>query len=651
MTRKNEHKNYIGLYLVFYILSAILLLVIYSQNFADPYTGEMWELAYIAAKDSELINKIQEISSFVCFGAGRFQPIGFFIPYLLIIIAGTNFVLAHILSVGLHILSSLLISFICYKYTKNKNITLVIYVLTLFTFLASDVIIWTFFSYIQISCILIIISLYNYIEYLKKNNYKNLILFYLLAISTTLIYEAGLSVFFIPIIFYICSKANFNKKNQVLLEIIVPILIILSYLLAAYISMNLNFKDSSQTFGLQILVKIASYAVYYFRYSIGITVTPEIHNIGSIYGLSISLSLINIIIIMLVLISTVIILGYLVTNSKAIKLFRFKTEIGILLTANFLYIFIIGYGRVGDDYNFLKPSNLETQFRYYYLTSLLIPLSLGLFASNLNTKYKSVIYTTLIFIIFGNILNILDYGRRISSATNALTLDYYKIANSIRYNKSHEYKNEILKEMHSNWYLEKIDTKNKYQAFTYNANKCKVHLNITKNESLINSNQDKSLIRNFNLDANSFFSKAKLLNMNDYVITSSSQLPGAGAYEAFTGKGIWHVNHIPNPPEKVSAVIDFGQNQRKQIVGISFTPRLEEPNQFWKNLEIRASMDGKVWENIFQVEVFAPPQKEEVIYRFMNKNHFRFYRIDIDSGFKEGRFFSLSKINVYGIDD
>jgi len=646
MLVKREFKNYTELYLGFYILPAIFLLLIYSQNFTDPYTGEMWELAYIAAKEGDLINKIHEISSFVCFGASRFQPLAFFIPYFLIIIAGTNFVIAHMLAVGLHILCSLLISFVCHKYTKNKKITLIVYILTLFTFLASDVIIWTFFTYIQISCILIILSLYNYIEYLKKNNCKYIIIFYLLTTTSTLIYEASLSIVFLPIIVYLYNKLN-NNNNKIFLEFIVPILIVLSYLLLAYISMGLNFKDSSQTLGLQIFIKIASYVVYYFRYSIGMTVTPEIHNIGSIYGLTIPINPLNVIIITLLSISLLIIITNLVINRENRKLLKFKNEIGLIITANFLYIFIIGYGRVGDDYNFFSPSNLETQFRYYYLTSLLIPLSLGLFASNIIIRYKFIIYATLVFIVLGNILNIINYGNRIALASNALALDYFKITNNIKLNKSNE---EILKEMHSNWYLEKIDTNDKYSAFTYNANKCKVHQDLNKNESKINFNYYKSLISNYNLDANSYFSKAKLLNMNDYLITSSSQLPGAGAYEAFTGKGIWHVNHIPNPPEKVSAFIDFGQNKRKQIVGISFIPRLDEPNQFWKNLEIKASMDGKKWENIFQVEVFAPPQRE-LVYRFINENYYRFYRIEINAGFKEGRFFSLSKINFYETDD
>lgn len=643
MTTEVEVKSHRAFYIGYYILSAVFLLLLYSQNFADPYTGEMWELVYFASKDGELVNKMHEISSFVCFGASRFQPLAFFIPFLLIIIAGTNFVMAHLLSVVLHILCSLLIAYICHKYTKKKKLTLIIYTLTLFTFLSSDVIIWTFFTYIQISCILIIIALHNYIEFLKDKKYSNLIIFYILTILSSLIYEAALSLLFIPIIFYFFSGKNY--KNMIP-EIVIPILLIIIYLLIAYMSMGLDFKDSSQSIGLQTLVKITSYIIYYFRYSIGISVTPEIHNIGSIYGLNFSINIINSIVIILVIISILLIFVNLIYDRNRIKSFKLKRESLIFITANFLYIFVISYGRVGDDLNFFKPSNLETQFRYYYLTCLLIPLSTGLIASNIIIKHSSILYITLFTIVLGNILNIRDYGKRISLASNALSLDYYKIVN----NNLKISSKEILKKMHSNWYLEQIDTNNMYSAFIYNANKCTIHRDLNESANFINSKNNKFLSENFIQDPKSYFSKAKLLEINGYQITSSSQLTGAGAFEAFTGKGIWHVNHIPNPPEEVSALIDFGQSQKK-VVGMSSSPRFDEPNQFWKNLKIQGSLDGKTWINIFEVEIFEPPKTEGLFFRFMNENYYRFYRIQIKGGFKEGRFFSLSKINFYTVDD
>jgi hypothetical protein len=42
---------------------------------------------------------------------------------------------------------------------------------------------------------------------------------------------------------------------------------------------------------------------------------------------------------------------------------------------------------------------------------------------------------------------------------------------------------------------------------------------------------------------------------------------------------------------------------------MSSTPRFDEPNQFWRNLKIQGSLEGKNWVNIFEVEIFEPPKK------------------------------------------
>jgi len=132
-----------------YAISVIVLLLVYSQNLNDAYKGEMWELLYISATDQGWMERLGSISSFVCFGAGRFQPLAFLIPYFQYSAIGQSFVVSHLFTLALHLLSGAMLAVIASHYLRSRIVVFAIYAVFIFSFVVSDVVIWTFFTYIQ----------------------------------------------------------------------------------------------------------------------------------------------------------------------------------------------------------------------------------------------------------------------------------------------------------------------------------------------------------------------------------------------------------------------------------------------------------------------------------------------------------------------
>ena len=201
-----------------YPIGIIAFLVLYAPLNNDAFRGEMWELLSIFSENQTWFDKFKEIASFVCFGSGRFQPLAFFIPYLHAVAFNFSFTYSHLFAQFIHLGCAALTAYLCYQWTSKSSLSIAVFILTIFSFLTSDVINWTFFTYIQIHTLLLLACVFLTKKYIDSNRRIYLILGCTFAVISSLIYEAGVSILIAQILTITFFYKMKGIKNSINLE-------------------------------------------------------------------------------------------------------------------------------------------------------------------------------------------------------------------------------------------------------------------------------------------------------------------------------------------------------------------------------------------------------------------------------------------------
>jgi hypothetical protein len=631
--------RYAGLYGA----SVVALILLYSGNLGDAFKGEMWELLYISTTQLSLGETFREVSTFACFGAGRFQPLAFFVPYLQVILGGTSFVFSHLFSLGLHLLCALLLAALAFRWLRDPLLTFFAFAAFLFSFLASDVLIWTFFTYIQVHALLLLASIGLFAFYLRSERRALLFLSWGAAIVSAMLYESGIAALLAQPAFAILS-GRVSERRRFLLEVFFPVLIFAAYVGMAFLAMSLNYRDSSAQIHPMVFAKVLTYLAYFVRYNAGLVSDAHIYDIASIFDFRPGLSVWNMLGVALLVMVVSGAAKVLIRGRNQLRISA-SPELWLVAVALLGYVLIMGFGRVPKGISFLTPSGLETQFRYYYVSSALIPMLvvLAIGRAGAGNYSKGLVVAALVYMVLGNGYNIVRLGEKISVATTPLTAHALGIIGELSGSPNAEEK--LVQRMHRDWYTESIPTPRQFRAYTFNANRCLPHAEY----SIAKPALPPALIVTQPGPPEGVANLAVLreIDMTSYAISDSSSHPTASAVHAATGKGVWHAMHIPVPPQTLWMEVDFGGDKPRRVGALGFTPREGHPDQFWDNAVLQGSSNKVQWEDIVDLKFTAPPADKWHTIRFSNDKSYRYYRLTIKGGFSLGRFIALGGIKMY----
>lgn len=620
-----------------YLISFMVLLLCYSQNLNDAFKGEMWELLRTFESDLPWFDKAGEISQFVCFGHHRFQPLAYFVPYLSYLLFGTSFFGSHVFALFLHVSCGVALFILMSQYIPQLWIRLAVFLLFLFSFVDSSVVIWTFFTYVQFHSFLLILAIFSFLSYTHTGRNAHLYLSWVLGLASAYMYEAGISLFIAQALFFLTGSLTSQNSRRTVRNIAGPTLVLVLYMLTAYLTTSFQYTGSNLKFHPAIFYKMLVFIAYYFRHNLGLTSQAEIHNIASLSGMNLSFTVWNIIgLVLLFALLVFVIDSYL----SFIKQRKFKQpEFLFSFYVLFFYLLVIAFGRVLPDTSFSGYSGFVTQFRYYYLPSLLIPFLVAIPISTIShTRRVNIILIVVItFALTGNIMNILSFGGQVYERTLPLTVHAFQL--QWTHPETKNSKKAFVTQMHRDWYLRKIETPIEYAAYVFNAHQChscpEIELTEPPQEKLLTLTQK---FRELRGDIPAVISE---IDLRKFQHTASSYLPGTGP-EKLAQEQMWHVNHIPYPPANAWVMVDFKVEEAKRVVELRVKPRRENLEHFWNDATFAGSNDGATWEDIVHIQLSQPPPDGWLVIRFANPNYFRFYRLMINGGFAEGRFMSFS---------
>jgi hypothetical protein len=177
-----------------YVLASVVFL-----NRNTPFRGEHWALLYSYVHSSGFLERMRNVSEFVCFGVQRFQPLAFFPAALTFQLFGSHFWLHYVFSVLLHLGYTYAFLRLVDRLrrepseTPRQNLFLTYPLeaaLFLVAFPAADVLLWSFFHYVQIAILLATLSLSFFLD--DKRHSKSIA--YALIFVASLIYEPFLSL-------------------------------------------------------------------------------------------------------------------------------------------------------------------------------------------------------------------------------------------------------------------------------------------------------------------------------------------------------------------------------------------------------------------------------------------------------------------------
>ena len=627
--------------LLWYCISALLLLLIYANNLSDAFRGEMWELLHIWTTQTSTWEKVREASEFQCFGAERFQPLAYVVPYLQVSWTGLSFVNSHLFSLSLHFLCGIAVAAFCMQVLHDEFLSFCAFAAFLFSFLVSDVLLWTFFSYIQLHALLLIISISLFCAYLRGGQRALLVLSWVASIVSALIYESGIAALLAQPAFAILS-GRFLSRRSLFQEVVCPGAIFAGYIGATYLATSLHFHTFNAKFHPTMFGKLFTYFLYYARHNFGFVSKPIIFNIAKVYGLELSFSLWTIVGVVLLAFLFTKLVRIVVANRSELSTSRCSELwfVGIVLIGSVL---LIAFGRIPEGKGLFDPMNFETEFRYYYVTCALVPLMVA-FALGRATRgeYPRLpIMLGLSFILAGNIYNIIHFEGDIAVATVPLNAHVAILMNELSGMNNPE--KELVRRMHRDWYTGNIPTPQEYSAYTFNANTCHAHPEYAA--SSLKPAPALTITQAGPSDGGSYTGELAEIDLRDYAVSASSFDPEHTPADAVAGRTFWHVQIIPQPPMTPWLDVDFGP-ANKDVVALAFIPR-EIPDQFWSDAALMASSDKEKWTEIAEFKLTEPPTQAWFLIRFANAQAYRYYRILIKGGFTAGRFYALGGIKMY----
>lgn len=226
-------------YLVLGLVLASLFFIAWI-NAETPFRGEHWAMLYAFVKSPDWKQKIWNMINIEYFGDHRFQPLNSLPMVLGYLVFGVWFLGYYFASVAIHAITA--IGFVkLLDLLRNGRGRVLDYPLELSFFLilfpCIDVLLWSYFHYIQIAVTLALFASYFYFKNFSRPGLQKY-LAYLLILLAALIYEPLLVLLFlfIAINFFYWL---YSKRNSLIFETVVPLICALG-LASQYIGERLS---------------------------------------------------------------------------------------------------------------------------------------------------------------------------------------------------------------------------------------------------------------------------------------------------------------------------------------------------------------------------------------------------------------------------
>jgi len=211
----------------------------------------------------------------------------------------------------------------------------------------------------------------------------------------------------------------------------------------------------------------------------------------------------------------------------------------------------------------------------------------------------------LLFSIAGNVMNTLRFGERVTRAMAPLSAHSSLLISQLAGEEGA--RRLFIKKMHRDWYMEQISTPREYHAYTFNANRCKVHPEYPQKQV-----QNRPLIEvvpDPETSDSAISVPMREVDLRPYSHSASSYHRESGPEHLADESGMWHVVHVPQPPQTVWAKIDFGHGGEKRIIALGVKPRPGHGSHFWDEAIFQGSNDDKIWTDIARIMLSRPSQE------------------------------------------
>tara|TARA_B100000900_G_C20530604_1_gene696151 strand:+ start:49 stop:1056 length:1008 start_codon:yes stop_codon:yes gene_type:complete len=318
----------------------------------------------------------------------------------------------------------------------------------------------------------------------------------------------------------------------------------------------------------------------------------------------------------------------------------FNKKNAFILFSLITYISILSYGKASKEESIFTPTEFETNFRYYYVTTALFSIFLiNFFNFKIKDKITKIIFTFFFtLVIFGNIKNINKLGSDLSLAS--LPMKSFLVKNQIdQIGKTNSNEKSIYK-IHKAWYNEEIPSLSIYKPFIYNANRCRIH----KYEKNLKAKPTLAFSRTIFIPNDDFLNKIDVKNIH---LNSKSFFKNNNPFNLLKDdETYWHVNHIPFPPSSIDLKINFKDDIKRKIIGISFKPRKDHGSQFWRNAVLMVKEQDN-WIKISEINLDQAPNNDGITIRFDNKYSSLNYKLVFSGGFLNNSFYSFASLKLY----
>lgn len=192
-----------------HLLACILIagiavsLIAFLPSFNQIFRSDQWFIANFAFNSPLNFDTILKSFHFEMFGEPRYQPLAYFLLFIVHKIFKTNFFLYHFCAYLIHILNGLLIFFFLNKFLKDKILAAMAGVYFVMMFLHTDTVIWTHFIYITLQLTLFLASILLFYTYITKEKLYLISLSLFLLLLNSLLYETNIigSLILMPLFF------------------------------------------------------------------------------------------------------------------------------------------------------------------------------------------------------------------------------------------------------------------------------------------------------------------------------------------------------------------------------------------------------------------------------------------------------------------
>ncbi len=398
----------------------VLLLIIYFRAFCIPPRSDFWHMFYFFHHLDQFPGPVKwlHVINYDLFEQMRYQPIPPFLFYLYHLVFGANFILfTNLINFIFYFLSLLLVHRFISVFCKNRGLIFIFITLLSLFFSHSDMLFWSYHSYLFLSFSLFIWAFIGYIDFLKTGSIKLLYFVFGLMFLGMISYEP---FFFWPLAIIIlawlnsfkseksCPKAVIVRLNTLFLTLIYSV-----YFLGYLFTRSLG-TYRYQSHGVYEFITIANIIKSFFAALFSIAYTNIFVNIFPFLAFPLSVrenvDLGGGAIRLIESAPEVVFMGglllFVLSASIAFYLIKKKCYEDLKIAGLFTFlscsfIFIVFLGRlITNDVSYVLK-----QFRYQYIPNVFVVLLVILIFDRLakSIRAKQIKYFLLVFVFISNV--------------------------------------------------------------------------------------------------------------------------------------------------------------------------------------------------------------------------------------------------------